>query len=137
VLIVDTPVIAPFVPADETAHQPSAVTEAIKEGRCMAATLWSWEMANVLSKAVRSGRLANGQLGAALQGIAGFGILTEPRSAEMDMGPTLALANRHGLTAYHASYLELALRLGADLATHDGSLRKAATAEGLKAHPAA
>ncbi|MCO6441660.1 MAG: type II toxin-antitoxin system VapC family toxin [Nitrococcus mobilis] len=37
----------------------------------------------------------------------------------------LALAREHGLTAYDATYLELALRVGAVLATFDGKLADA------------
>jgi predicted nucleic acid-binding protein len=43
----------------------------------------------------------------------------------------LALARRHRLTAYDALYLDLALREGAALATHDRRLAEAAVAEGI------
>ena len=38
----------------------------------------------------------------------------------------MALAHEHGLTAYDAAYLELAMRLGLPLATGDRSLAAAA-----------
>ena len=41
------------------------------------------------------------------------------------------LGEAHGLTAYDAMYLDLAIRLGADLATLDAALRRAALAEGI------
>ncbi len=44
---------------------------------------------------------------------------------------TLGLARRHQRSAYDASYLELALRLGLPLATKDEPLRKAALELGL------
>jgi predicted nucleic acid-binding protein len=40
-----------------------------------------------------------------------------------------ALCRKHGLTAYDAAYLELALRGGHGLATVDDDLHKAAAAE--------
>jgi predicted nucleic acid-binding protein len=43
----------------------------------------------------------------------------------------LDLAVRHNLSAYDASYLELALRLGASLHSNDRPLKAAAKAEGL------
>ena len=41
------------------------------------------------------------------------------------------LADRHALTVYDALYLQLALDIGAELATLDQGLQRAATAEGL------
>jgi predicted nucleic acid-binding protein len=43
-------------------------------------------------------------------------------------GPVLDLARRTGLSVYDASYLDLAMRLGAPLATRDNELRQAASA---------
>jgi predicted nucleic acid-binding protein len=46
-------------------------------------------------------------------------------------GKTLELADRHRLTVYDATYLELALRLSLPLATLDDELRNAAQLEGV------
>ena len=43
----------------------------------------------------------------------------------------MALARRHGLTAYDALYLETTLRRGGRLATQDRALARAADAEGV------
>ena len=51
-------------------------------------------------------------------------------SAEAAFGPIRELADEHTLSVYDATYLELALRLGAPLASHDDRLRKAAKARG-------
>jgi predicted nucleic acid-binding protein len=45
---------------------------------------------------------------------------------------TLELARVHRLSAYDATYLELAERLGLPLATLDGSLARAARAVGVE-----
>ncbi len=47
------------------------------------------------------------------------------------MGPVLALARAHGLSAYDAAYLELAMREGLPLATEDAALRAAARRVGV------
>lgn len=44
---------------------------------------------------------------------------------------TVALAERHGLTVYDATYLELAIRTGLPLATRDKRLRAAAGDRGV------
>jgi predicted nucleic acid-binding protein len=48
------------------------------------------------------------------------------------LSDTLQLARRYQLSAYDASYLELALRLGLDLATLDEDLQRAAEKTGVK-----
>jgi predicted nucleic acid-binding protein len=47
----------------------------------------------------------------------------------------LPLADRHRLTVYDATYLELALRRGSKLATLDSELRAAGRKEGLAVLP--
>lgn len=46
------------------------------------------------------------------------------------MGDTLALAQQYGLSSYDASYLELALRKGVQVATVDKDLAEAARRAG-------
>jgi predicted nucleic acid-binding protein len=48
------------------------------------------------------------------------------------LSDTLQLARRYTLSAYDASYLELALRLGMPLATLDVGLQAAAKKAGVK-----
>ncbi len=45
---------------------------------------------------------------------------------------TQTLCRKHGLTAYDAAYLEIAIRGGYPLATADEDLRRAAAAEGVQ-----
>ena len=52
-------------------------------------------------------------------------------SAPVDMRSISALAERHGLSTYDASYLELALRLKCGLITLDRALVDAAAAAGV------
>jgi predicted nucleic acid-binding protein len=47
------------------------------------------------------------------------------------LGPVVALARTHNLTAYDASYLELAMREGIPLATLDDKLQAAAVTSGV------
>jgi predicted nucleic acid-binding protein len=49
-------------------------------------------------------------------------------AAARAFGGVLELAERHQLTTYDASYLELAQRLGLEIATDDGNLIQAAAA---------
>ncbi len=87
--------------------------------------LWS-ELRNILTVGERRGRLPQGLPEQLIEAVEGLGIAldTTPSNAGV-----LRLARRHGLTIYDAMYLDLALRLGADLATFDTALCRAALTE--------
>jgi predicted nucleic acid-binding protein len=59
-------------------------------------------------------------------------ILTEAEPTSERRARMLALARGHGLSSYDATYLELAQRLGAALASFDRQLNQAAHAIGVK-----
>lgn len=90
--------------------------------------LYWYEVRNALLKARRDGRIDRAGLKQALTEIAQF--RTEADESH-DERHVYALAERHGLTFYDASYLEMAIRRGAVLATVDGKLAKAAKAENV------
>ena len=62
-------------------------------------------------------------------------ILQDPETGRQAWSQTIRLADLHRLTAYDASYLELALRRRLPLATLDAALARAATAEGVTVLP--
>jgi len=88
------------------------------------------EVADVLGQRIRRGALAAAQRDEALADLRSVGIV-QHQSAEK-LTQIVALSDRHGLTAYDAAYLELAMRLGAALTTLDRDLVAAARAEGLE-----
>lgn len=135
-LVLDTSAAAPFILVDEAQHRLPAVVAAIGDGACTAPALWKWEIANLLWKGLRLRRVLESELPTILNGIEEFGIKFDHESIDQALSRTLSLASRYGLTAYDASYLELALRLDAELASYDADLRAAAIAEGVLVHPA-
>lgn len=91
--------------------------------------IWPLEISNALLNACRRGRLANDDAERVLESLAGL----DPR-VTAPVGPDVELfrlAYRHGLSIYDASYLELALRLGASLATLDTRLAAAAKSSAI------
>ncbi len=88
------------------------------------------EVANVLGQHVRRRRMTASERDEALADLRSLGIVQQ-QSAER-LSHLVALSDRHGLTAYDAAYLELAVREGAALATLDRALAAAAKAEGLQ-----
>lgn len=90
--------------------------------------LYWYEVRNALLKARRDGRIDRAGLQRALKEIAQIRTEVEDNHDERQV---YALAELHGLTFYDASYLEMAIRRGAALATVDGKLAKAAKAENV------
>ncbi len=87
------------------------------------------EVANALSVAVRRARLTLAQAQQAAAFGDGLPIELDPQAA--DVSALLMAANTHGLTAYDAIYLQLAVARGADLLTADTALADAARRAGV------
>lgn len=89
-------------------------------------SLWSWEFANILVVSQRKRRITAAQAAQALAIVQGLGLKVESTAPEHVLTQVTCVALAHGLTAYDAAYLELAMRLGATLATLDTALLRAA-----------
>ncbi|HTW94284.1 MAG TPA: type II toxin-antitoxin system VapC family toxin [Tepidisphaeraceae bacterium] len=96
------------------------------------AQIWPLEIVNVLVMAYRKGRItvARGQQFLATMQCAPVAVDRCPITTVFN--EVMLLADKYHLTAYDASYLELAMRLGVPLATLDRDLRKAAVAAGIQ-----
>ena len=93
---------------------------------------WALEVANVIARAEAKSLLAEAQSKAFLEMLSNAPIRTDGATCAQALGSTLDLARRYHLSAYDASYLELALRAGLPLATLDADLAKAARKAGVK-----
>lgn len=94
-------------------------------------SLWWLETANGLLMSERRKRSTRAGTQNAFQAIEVLPVITDDEPASVCTGNTLHLARQYDLTVYDASYLELALRRGASLATADQRLAKAANAAGV------
>ncbi len=88
-------------------------------------------MANGLQTAIRRKRIDAAYRDLALSRLMAQRVAVDPETDRHAWSATVRLAERHGLTVYDASYLELALRLGLPLATADKALKAAAEGAGL------
>lgn len=93
---------------------------------------WGLEVANVIARAEAKGLVTEARSGAFLEMLGGVDIEVDAATFSHSLSDTLQLARRYKLSAYDASYLELALRLGFPLATLDADLQKAAKKAGVK-----
>ncbi len=103
------------------------------ETQAIVPSVWLLEVANVIARAEVRGSLLESRSAEFLGALRDMAIEVDAATSEHAWVDTLGLARRHSLTAYDASYLELALREGLPLATLDESLRSAADRAGVPA----
>ena len=126
--VLDASIAAGWAFADEDHPDAALALARIRDDEARVPTLWWFEVRNVLIVNERRGRLTEADTAAFLRRLARLGV-TVDRSPEE--AAVLALARRHRLSVYDASYLELAQREALPLATLDAELARAARAEGV------
>ena len=130
-LVLDNSVALAWCFAEAQTPAIMEVLDRVTETGAMAPQLWPVEALNGLLAAERRGRIS-APLRARLSGfLQALPITIDAAMAERTWTATAPLAERHGLTAYDAAYLELALRLALPLASTDAALVAAAREEGV------
>jgi predicted nucleic acid-binding protein len=117
---------------DEGSRLADAVLSALERDEAIVPGIWPLETANSLAVGERKGRLTAAEVAQALDLIRGLSIAIDGETCPRALGETLSLARTQRLSAYDASYLELAMREGAELATADKALQEAAIRVGVK-----
>jgi predicted nucleic acid-binding protein len=104
--------------------------DAVRASGAMVPALWYPEVANALLLAERQ-RVVTAQGSATfLSGLSIWEIVQDPVPPALSQAQAILLGRIYNLTAYDATYLELAMRRGAVLATFDRKLAGAARAAG-------
>jgi predicted nucleic acid-binding protein len=93
--------------------------------------LWLYEVVNVTGLAVRKGRITEDKARAFLESLADLPIEIEEATRTRLFVSVRALVGQFRLTAYDASYLELAIRHKLPIAALDNALAKAARDAGV------
>jgi predicted nucleic acid-binding protein len=106
--------------------------EIVRGSGAWAPAIWRLEVANGLQLGVRRSRIDVAFRDGALADVASLPITTDDETSRRAWSETLVLAERHALTVYDASYLELARRRIMPLATLDNNLRRAASEAGVE-----
>lgn len=94
-------------------------------------SIWHLEVANALLVAERRSVLPRAESDCFLARLGCLPILTDTDPLPARRPRILALARDQGLSSYDATYLELAQRLGASLASFDRQLNQAASANAV------
>ena len=124
--VVDASVAAGWLLPDEPSDIADVLASRMYEDDALAPDLFWHEALSLLLTALRRGRIPETAVYISLDRLATIPLRNAGAS---DAVTTARLAIKHGLSAYDAAYLELALREHAPLATLDKRLATAAAAE--------
>lgn len=136
-LVLDNSVCMAWAFEDEADIYSDAVLEALTAASARVPALWIFEAANVLCQARKRRRLSAMDVRRFLELLQGLPLEVEPARAVGETATLADLAFTHGLSAYDAAYLDLAMRTGLPLATRDVQLKRAAVRAGVKLFAAA
>jgi len=134
-LVIDASVALTWCFDDESAMVTEAIGRRVALETAVVPGIFHLELANVLLVGERRKRVTAAEVSGSLERINRMGIEVDEDTAANAWTATLDLARAERLTSYDASYLELALRLGADLATLDVDLADAARRRGVTVLP--
>lgn len=118
--------------ADERSDAVEALFDQVAESGAVVPSLWRYEVANVMTIAVRRKRLSAQARAEAIEDLLALAISVDVETADHAFGAAVRLADVHGLTVYDAAYLELAERRRLPLATLDKELARAALKAGVE-----
>ena len=130
--VLDASVALSLIFEDEFSPHSDAVAETLKRGQAVVPVVWPLEIANAILTAVRRGRIPEMDAPLLIGSMGRLRVTIDRGIApEFLAQTTLTVGLAHRLSAYDASYLELATRRGLPLATQDQKLIQAAAATGV------
>ncbi len=116
---------------DEASAETAAVLDQLHKNYALVPVIWPLEMANILAVAERNRRISAAVTAEFAMQLQALDIRVDEVLANRALGDLLRFVRTTGLTAYDASYLELAMRSGLPLATRDRALATAARRNGV------
>lgn len=125
--VLDASVAVAWCFDDESTPAAWALLDRLRTAPGHVPTLWALEIGNILLGAERRRRITRARTTEFLEILGALDIRADADVQPRALWVVLPLAREQDLTAYDASYLELAMRLGLPLATKDRALARAAT----------
>jgi predicted nucleic acid-binding protein len=127
-VVVDASIAAAWFLPDECNDAADQLMADLRSAPGRVPSLFWFETRNLFLTAERRGRLAAGEAALSMAQLRGLPLQDEGAGGDPLV---LALAARHAISAYDASYLALAIQLALPLATTDKRLADAARLEGI------
>lgn len=123
--VLDSSALLAMLLPDEQSAAMDEVAEALVSSPAQVPVIWPLEVRNALLSALRARRIAPREFEERVALLEELPIEVDPGAGPGVLSRTIQIARKHDISAYDASYLELAGRLGLPLATLDRRLRKA------------
>ncbi len=124
--VIDNSVIMAWCFKDETNQYADSVLDRLEDATGFVPSIWPLEVCNVLLVAERRKRIGEAGSTRFIALLTELPIVVEQESPERMLKEIFAIARKHKLSSYDASYLDLAMRKGLPLATLDNNLIAAA-----------
>jgi predicted nucleic acid-binding protein len=135
--VIDASVALAWCFDDEATESSRALLDRFENEQAAVPSLWHLELANALALGERNRRITPARTSEFIALIVGLPIVVDEQTPNRALSAVLELARSERLSAYDASYLELAMRRGIPLATKDDDLAKAARRAGVMLLPTA
>jgi predicted nucleic acid-binding protein len=130
-LVVDASIALTWAFEDENSDDSLDLLRRAESQPVHVPVIWWFEISNAISFANRGGRISEEARDRFFQLLERLRPATDQANRTRILGPMANLSKTYGLTVYDASYLELSIRLGAQLATLDKALVAAAPMAGV------
>jgi predicted nucleic acid-binding protein len=116
---------------DEISSAGQEAFQALRDSEALVPAIWPFEIGNSLAVAERRRRCTPADSASFLRLLSSLPIRVEAAPTGRAMDTVLSVARESGLSAYDAAYLDLAMREGLPLSTHDKRLRDASQRLGV------
>lgn len=133
--VIDASVTLSWLFADEGGPSDLLVLESLESNEAIVPAIWTLEVANVLAVAERNNRITQIVADQFLHLLQQLPITVDVNSVKAIPVQVLEYAREYRLSVYGASYLELSIREGVPLATHDRALIEAMRKVGVPCFP--
>lgn len=130
-IVVDASTALAWCFPDEASEYADGILVSLEKKTMLVPAVWGLEITNAILVGERKKRLTQPDIKLFLSLIESLSFVEDVQSVGNSVRNVFPLAREYGLTAYDASYLELAIRHGVPLATLDGKLRNAAKQTGV------
>ena len=131
-VVLDASFVAPLYLQERFSEFSRGTIVRIADRPLHASTVFRWEFANILRKKLRDGMIDLTEVQNVMADVATLQLTLHELRGDIEF--LVGLADGWGLSSYDASYLDVAVQAGAELATNDKGLTKAARKAGLIVH---